>query len=86
MTRNRERWAHGFGYGGLVCWSPDIAVLDALPNGCGMLVSELEQLPPVDVLRARARDLRERTLELDGVAIGYDLDESNHFVDGCELA
>ena len=85
VTRNRQRWRGGFGYGGQVRWSPDLAVLDALPNGCGMLVLATDGGPSEAEVRAAAADARSARLSLDGVSLAYDLGESNHFVDCCQL-
>jgi hypothetical protein len=85
VTRNTYRWRHGFGYGGLVSWDREIAVLDSKPNGCGMLVGALASAPHERDVREAARAARGAALELDGVELTYDLGESNHFVDGLEL-
>jgi hypothetical protein len=85
VTRNIRRWRQGFGYGGQVRWDPTLAVLDSMPNGCGMLVGALDRAPDEAAVRAAARAARESTLTLDGVELQYDLGESNHFVDGLEL-
>jgi hypothetical protein len=85
VTRNTHRWAAGFGYGGLVRWSPEIAVLDALPNACGMLLSAPSTRPDRDTVVEAARRARAAQLTLDGVPLAYDLGESNHFVDALEL-
>jgi len=85
VTRNTHRWAAGFGYGGLVRWSPQIAVLDALPNACGMLLSVPAVRPSREGVAEAARSARAAELTLDGVELAYDLGESNHFVDALEL-
>jgi hypothetical protein len=85
ITRNSRRWRQGFGYGGQVSWDPTIAVLDAKPNGCGMLVGRLDKLPDEREVRQADTQLAHGAIELDGVSLEYDLGESNHFVDVCEL-
>lgn len=85
VTRNSRRWRQGFGYGGQVSWDPHFAVLDAKPNGCGMLVGALDRLPNEKDVRQADVALASASLELDGVPLEYDLGESNHFVDVCEL-
>jgi len=85
VTRNNYRWRHGFGYGGLVRWNPDLAVLDAKPNGCGMLVGALHAAPDARELLEAAASVKRSDLELDGVKLTYDLGESNHFVDVLEI-
>ena len=44
ITRNRERWASGFGYGGAVEWSGPVMPLELKPNCCGMAVVGLGYL------------------------------------------
>jgi hypothetical protein len=81
VTRNVARWRQGFGYGGVWSWSGDFAVLDLKNNACGMLVGALPEAPARDELRAIAARIEKTGLELDGIALDYDLHESNHFVD-----
>jgi len=57
VTRNTRRWAQGFGYGGRIQWSGDFAVLDIKSNACGMIVAELDDPPPPEEIRERARRL-----------------------------
>ncbi|MFX0096493.1 MAG: hypothetical protein ACFE7E_01900, partial [Candidatus Hodarchaeota archaeon] len=48
VTRNKERWSSGVGYGGKITWGDgreDFMILDVMPNACGMLVGGLEKLP-----------------------------------------
>ncbi|MBW2731109.1 MAG: hypothetical protein JRH20_01880 [Deltaproteobacteria bacterium] len=85
VTRNPRRWRYGFGYGGLLALNPEIAVLDAKPNGCGMLVGALTAPPDVNLVRRKAEEARRDPPILEGVQLGYDLHESNHFVDVCTL-
>jgi hypothetical protein len=85
VTRNSYRWRRGFGYGGLVSWNRELAVLDSKPNGCGMLVGSLSSAPREQDVREAARAARDATTTLDGVELTYDLGESNHFVDALEL-
>ncbi len=81
VTRNRVRWNQGFGYGGRIEWTGDFAVLDIKSNGCGMLVGALPEVPDQAEVGARARKLREQGLEVEGIAVEYDLHEGNHFLD-----
>jgi len=85
VTRNSRRWRAGFGYGGLVRWDERLVVLDARPNGCGMLVGVLREAPDERAARAAARQARNTPQLLDGVELTYDLAESNHFIDGLRL-
>ena len=84
VTRNKQRWRQGFGYGGAFSWTGELAVLDIKSNACGMLVGALPELPEAEVVRERAKKFERDGLELDGVPIDYDLQESNHFVNVLE--
>jgi len=86
ITRNNNRWKQGFGYGGVYRWSGDFTVLDIKPNACGMLVGELPSIPELDDVRERLHRFEQAGLELDGIPVESDLDESNHFVDVFEVA
>ncbi|MBI2895970.1 MAG: hypothetical protein HYY06_20600 [Deltaproteobacteria bacterium] len=81
VTRNGPRWRQGFGYGGRIQWTGDLAVLDEKPNACGMLVGALPELVPEAEAREAARRVAREGLVLDGTPLDYDLHESNHFVD-----
>lgn len=87
ITRNINRWKSGFGYGGMlnVPSEQNLAILDSKPNACGMLVGKLDQsIDSTDVI-AKTKSLKTRSLYLDGVKLEYDLAESNHFIDICQL-
>lgn len=86
VTRNKARWRQGFGYGGMYSWSGDFAVLDIKSNACGMLVGAIDEAPAAEELRAIAARIEREGLDLDGVKLDYDLEESNHFVDVFEVA
>lgn len=81
VTRNRNRWNQGFGYGGAYQWTGEFTVLDLKPNACGMLTGALPSFPELDDVRARLHDIDRDGLTLDGVRLDNDLTESNHFVD-----
>ena len=87
-TRNTGRWKSGFGYGGKVSWGEgnyDFVVLNTKPNGCGMLVGGLEDLPDVEELIWRLYELDAQTTEIDGVEVMWDFHRSNHFIDIFEV-
>lgn len=84
VTRNRVRWNQGFGYGGRIQWSGDFAVLDIKSNGCGMLVGALPDVPDREAVAERARRVVEDGIEVEGIAVEYDLHEGNHFLDVVE--
>jgi hypothetical protein len=81
VTRNKVRWNQGFGYGGRIRWTGDFAVLDIKSNGCGMLVGALPDVPAQEEIAARARKILSDGIELEGIAVEYDLHEGNHFLD-----
>ncbi|PIE19931.1 MAG: hypothetical protein CSA65_00350 [Proteobacteria bacterium] len=85
VTRNPRRWQQGFGYGGFYSIDEDLAILDSKPNACGVLVGALPGAPDEREVREAAEAVRRERLELEGVELTYDLHESNHFVDACEL-
>ena len=81
VTRNKTRWNQGFGYGGRIKWTGDFAVLDIKSNGCGMLVGALPDVPEQAEIAERARRILSDGIELEGIAVEYDLNEGNHFLD-----
>ncbi|MEZ4226328.1 MAG: hypothetical protein R3B13_35615 [Polyangiaceae bacterium] len=85
VTRNKNRWQQGFGYGGRVQWTGDFAVLDIKSNHCGMIAAFVEDPPSPQGIEERARALIEKPLVIDGVEIDFDLGESNHFLDLCDV-
>jgi hypothetical protein len=84
ITRNANRWASGFGYGGKIIWGDgtrELIPLEVKPNCCGMLVGALEQLPdPRELLENLHRLERDQVL-LDGIPVEWDFQKSNHFID-----
>ncbi|MBW2263100.1 MAG: hypothetical protein JRG91_14095 [Deltaproteobacteria bacterium] len=80
VTRNIDRWASGFGYGGAIEWSGEFFPLELKPNCCGMLVAGLDELPdPDEAERAIAR-LSETTIEVGLVQAHWDMHRGNHFL------
>jgi len=86
ITRNKNRWDQGFGYGGAYQWTGEFTVLDVKANACGMLAGALPSFPALEQTRARLHAIARDGLTLDGVALDNDLTESNHFVDVFEVA
>jgi hypothetical protein len=86
VTRNKGRWAQGFGYGGRIDYTGDFAVLDVKPNACGMLVAALDERPDAAAVQERLDALRTAPLEVDGVPLQYDLANGNHVLDLFETA
>lgn len=85
VTRNENRWNQGFGYGGRVQWSGDFAVLDIKSNHCGMIAVALHDPPSPREIEERAKVLKDTPMEIDGVEVDFDLGESNHFLDLCQV-
>jgi hypothetical protein len=84
ISRNRQRWQDGFGYGGRITWGSgkeNLIVLNVLVNACGMLLGGLSEEPDVKELIRRLNALHEEETYIDGLKIDWDLGKSNHFVD-----
>lgn len=80
ITRNKARWLSGYGYGGVIWWeNKNIAFPEIRPNGCGMLLMELEELPDMEKTVKRASEVNEEKIEVDGIEIDPDFGKGNHF-------
>lgn len=86
VTRNLDRWASGFGYGGAVLWSGDLVPLELKPNFCGMLVAGLQGPPDVPTLQTRVQRLAETTLPVQSIPAHWDMHRGNHFVNLYEVS
>jgi hypothetical protein len=80
VTRNIDRWASGFGYGGAIQWSGDFFPLELKPNCCGMLVAGLDTLPDLDALEREVARLSETTIEVGLIQAHWDMHRGNHFL------
>jgi len=88
ITRNTARWQAGFGYGGKVAWGDGdrpLVILDVKPNGCGMLVGGLTELPHPETLVERLNTLKASRATALGVEIEWDFGRGNHFIDICQV-
>lgn len=88
ITRNTARWQAGFGYGGKVQWGDGdrpLLILDVKPNGCGMLVGGLPEMPDVQDVVERLGSLKARKVTISGVEVEWDFARGNHFIDLCRL-
>lgn len=85
VSRNIERWADGFGYGGVIQYTGDFVTLSIKSNLCGMLLVGLEEAPDPDTVLYHADRFKAGRPVLDGVPIQWDLGTSNHFVSVLEL-
>lgn len=80
ITRNTGRWQSGFGYGGVIRWEgEDLAFPEMRPNGCGMVLVGLHEMPDEKELFERVSSLNESTLALNGTFIKPDFGKGNHF-------
>jgi len=82
ITRNYERWESGFGYGCVITW-PDrkLAFPQIKPNGCGMIVSKINEVPDIDEMAGRILHLTENPPHVMDREIEWDAGDSNHFVE-----
>jgi len=85
VSRNIERWADGFGYGGVIGYTGDFVTLSIKSNLCGMLLVGLDEPPDPDEVLHRADGFKAARPALDGIPIEWDLGTSNHFVSVLEL-
>ena len=85
VSRNIERWADGFGYGGVIQYTGDFVTLSIKSNLCGMLLVGLDEVPEADEVLHRADRFKAASPSLDGTPIAWDLGTSNHFVSVLEL-
>ncbi|KXB06607.1 hypothetical protein AKJ51_03330, partial [candidate division MSBL1 archaeon SCGC-AAA382A20] len=82
ITRNKGRWTSGYGYGGVIHWKDENVVFpDLRPNGCGMLLMGLHDIPDRDELVKRAAQLNDRNPVLDDIEVEPDLGAGNHFLE-----
>jgi len=80
ITRNIGRWMSGFGYGVVIRW-PDKGIFfpEIRPNGCGMIIARLDELPPRREIIERVSEVENSDLYLDGIKIIPDFGKGNHF-------
>jgi hypothetical protein len=90
ITRNLERWRNGIGYGGKITWgdgTQPLVFIDTMPNGCGMLVGSLEEIPdPIELIQ-RVHDMNDSSgeVEIEGVPIYWNFGSGNHFINVFEI-
>ncbi|HDH41390.1 MAG TPA: hypothetical protein ENG12_03175 [Candidatus Altiarchaeales archaeon] len=80
ITRNIGRWMSGFGYGAVIKW-PDNGIYfpEIRPNGCGMIIARMDEMPPKREIIERVSEVENSELYLDGVKIEPDFGKGNHF-------
>lgn len=79
ITRNTGRWQSGFGYGCLIRWRDDLIFPEMRPNGCGMVLARLDEMPDEKGLFERVSALSSSELVIDGTPIRPDFGKGNHF-------
>ena len=86
--RRRVDWLGGFAYGGKLIWGDgdlDIVILNTKPNGCGMLVGNVNDVDFAE-LEKGIKDLLNSTpalttLKGDKIDVQWDFNVGNHFID-----
>ncbi|HIE34220.1 MAG TPA: hypothetical protein EYP86_03685 [Candidatus Altiarchaeales archaeon] len=80
ITRNIGRWMSGFGYGVVIRWKNNgMAFPEIRPNGCGMLIAKLDELPSQNGIIDRIAELQNSSIYLDGIKLKPDFGKGNHF-------
>ncbi len=80
ITRNIGRWKSGFGYGAVLKW-PDSGIYfpEIRPNGCGMILARLDEMPQRNEIIERVSAVEQSDLYLDGIKLKPDFGKGNHF-------
>lgn len=82
ITRNIERWSSGFGYGALIRWpDTDVFFPEMRPNGCGMILVELDKLPGKDEILERISEIEISDILFNGIKLKPDFGKGNHFIE-----
>lgn len=80
ITRNVGRWLSGFGYGAVLRWKEKgIFFPEIRPNGCGMILVKLNELPSKEEILERISEIQRAELTLNGIKIKPDFGKGNHF-------
>ncbi|RJQ33381.1 MAG: hypothetical protein C4562_00525 [Actinobacteria bacterium] len=91
ITRNKERWQAGFGYGCLIRWPGEqetgklIMFPQVKPNACGMLVAKISKSYEPKELCDRLHHLEKNGFSKDSEAAKLNLGVSNHFIELCRV-
>ncbi|MBU0535750.1 MAG: hypothetical protein KKE20_02205 [Nanoarchaeota archaeon] len=88
VTRNRERWNQGIGYGGKISWGKGkekFVVLDVKPNACGMLIGGIEEVPDPKELLKTLYEFEKKETFINDVQVKWDFNKGNHFIDVFEV-
>lgn len=81
VTRNKNRWLQGMGYGGILQWGGEFSILDTKPNGCGVLMGRLSKPLSSEAVQERWAAVQRDGLKVDSQAIQWDLTTGNHFLE-----
>lgn len=90
ITRNKERWQSGFSYGCYLRW-PSLEESGKLfafpqikPNACGMLVAEIDDVPPVKTLCDKLHTIEKKGFSIKSSSLKLNVGVSNHFIEVCK--
>lgn len=76
VTRNKERFIDGFGYGGLLSWgdgAQELIFLNCRPNACGYLLVGLQEQPDAGEFIKKCEALSREQFD-------WDIASGNHFI------
>ncbi len=88
ISRNVRRWQSGYGYGGKLTWGSkkdSLIFVDVKPNGCGMLVGGIQELPEPSEIITNINQILQKEIFIDNIPIQWDFKKGNHFIDVLEV-
>ncbi|MHA1214661.1 MAG: hypothetical protein ACTSPG_05155 [Candidatus Hodarchaeales archaeon] len=85
VTRNKERFDEGVGYGCIVATKKFIFPSLLHPNGCGYGLYRIHELPSINEMFRRLKWLRSNGVPIEGQKGVWDVWKSNHFIDIIKL-
>ncbi len=83
ITRNKERFEDGFGYGGMFSWgngSSELIFLNARPNACGLVCFGMYDYPDEEKFLKKCEELSTIEMDIEGVKQKWDITSGNHFI------
>ncbi|MHA1975114.1 MAG: hypothetical protein ACTSW1_19165 [Candidatus Hodarchaeales archaeon] len=81
VTRNKERFDEGVGYGCIVATKKFIFPSLLHPNGCGYGLYKIHELPTLEEMFGRLKRLRTKGVPIEDKKGIWDVMKSNHFID-----
>jgi hypothetical protein len=81
VTRNKERFNSGVGYGCVVVSKKYIFPSLLHPNGCGFGLYRIDKIPPQSELISRLTKMKENGVQIGEKKGIWDVWKSNHFID-----